>query len=182
MRIRGTENLMPYSDGNFGTASRKALLSNPELEALRQPRVPRFIAGFEGPHGESDDYPLMLVTPKKQLRFLNTTYSGQDGHRDRESGPYLELDVSDASSRGLQDGDRARVHNDRGSLRLTVRITDRLRPGLVSVPWGWWASSYDNGGAVINDLTNDGDTDWGGGAAYLDTRVQVERLDVSERG
>jgi anaerobic selenocysteine-containing dehydrogenase len=71
------------------------------------------------------------------------------------------------------DGQTVRVHNDRASLVLPAKVTNRLRPGVVAVPWGWWADAHGNGGGA-NDLTNGTLTDWGGGVAYSDTLVAVE--------
>ena len=58
---------------------------------------------------------------------------------------------------------------------MPVRITDRLRPGVVAIPFGWWSASHPDG-KVANSLTNDTLTDWGGGVAYSDTLVQVVRV------
>lgn len=177
VRVGETEDLMPYANGGFNTVSGRALLVNNELAAIDQPTLPTYIAANEGPgSGAAQAFPLVLATPKKQLRFLNTTYSGDPGHRDKEKGPFLELDEIDAAARGLADGDMARVFNDRAELRLEVRLSDRLRPGLASVPWGFWADAYDNDGLLVNDLTNDALTDWGGGAAYGDTLVEVATI------
>ena len=68
--------------------------------------------------------------------------------------------------------DEARVWNDRASLTMPVRVTDRVRPGVVSMPFGWWMHQHADG-AVANSLTNDTLTDWGGGVAFHDTLVQV---------
>jgi anaerobic selenocysteine-containing dehydrogenase len=65
------------------------------------------------------------------------------------------------------------VRNDRSSLDLEVRVTDRLRAGIVAVPFGWWSSDHNGTGATANSLTNDALTDWGGGVAYSDTLVEV---------
>ena len=67
-----------------------------------------------------------------------------------------------------------RVFNDRGAIVLTVRIVDRLRPGVVAIPFGWW--ERDAEGRSANALTNDDLTDWGGGSAFFDTLVQVELI------
>ena len=66
------------------------------------------------------------------------------------------------------------VWNDRAELTLPVRVTDRLRPGVAAIPFGWW--SADHGEAqTANSLTSDALTDWGGGVAYSDTLVEVSR-------
>ncbi len=64
------------------------------------------------------------------------------------------------------------MRNDRATLRLTARLTDRLRPGVVAIPFGWWRADHADG-HVANSLTNDTLTEWGGGVAYSDTLVEV---------
>jgi anaerobic selenocysteine-containing dehydrogenase len=66
------------------------------------------------------------------------------------------------------------VHNDRASVEVPVRISDRVRPGVVVVPWGWW-SEHHRDGRIANSLTNDTLTDWGGGVAFYDTLVEVSK-------
>lgn len=176
VRVKGTEQLMPYAEGGFHTASGKAELASSTMESMGQPRLPTFVPTIEGADGPSGDFDLVLVTPKQHVRFLNTSYSGSAGHADREAEPTLEIDPHDALARDLADGDRAEVFNRRGQIELRVRYSDRLRPGVVSIPWGWWAGHYGGHEAVVNDLTNDAATDWGGGAAYGDTRVGVRSI------
>ena len=120
-------------------------------------------------------YPLALLTPKHHTRFLNSSYSHLPKHGPLEGGPFVELDEADASTRGIVDGDTVRVWNDRGALTLTARISKRLRPGVVAVPFGWWSSQH-GGEGTANSLTSDTLTDWGGGVAYGDTLVQVAAL------
>ena len=57
---------------------------------------------------------------------------------------------------------------------LPVAISDRLRPGVVSVPWGYVDSAYGTEDGSINDLTNASNTEFGNGACYGDTLVEVE--------
>ena len=72
-----------------------------------------------------------------------------------------------------------RVWNDRGELQLPMRLSTRVRPGVVAVPWGWWANQYPDSsstGPVANSLTNDTLTDRGGGVAFWDTQVALSPL------
>jgi anaerobic selenocysteine-containing dehydrogenase len=78
----------------------------------------------------------------------------------------------DAQTRGLSEGDTAVIHNQRASLTLPVQISDRLRPGVVAIPFGWWREHHPDG-QIANSLTSDTLTDWGGGVAYSDTLVQI---------
>jgi anaerobic selenocysteine-containing dehydrogenase len=178
VRLSLPEDLRPYADGGFATASGRAELYSDALAAQGHDPLPGFRRPGEGVGGDAgltDRYPLVLMTPKNHTRFLNTSYSHLPKHGPPEGGPLAELDPVDAAARGIAEGDTVRVWNDRGSLTLTARVGARLRPGVVAVPFGWWSAQHDGDGTA-NALTNDALTDWGGGVAYGSTRVQVERL------
>jgi anaerobic selenocysteine-containing dehydrogenase len=49
----------------------------------------------------------------------------------------LMIHPDDAASRGLTDGDRARIATQTGAIELPVEVTDEMMPGVVSVPHGW---------------------------------------------
>jgi anaerobic selenocysteine-containing dehydrogenase len=167
------EVLLPYAQGGFATPSGRAELYSDTLAANGLDPLPTYHRPTEGPGGPlAESYPLSLMTPKHHTRFLNSSYSHLPKHGPRENGPFVEMDPADAGPRGISDGDRVTVWNDRARLTLPAVISDRLRPGVVSVPFGWW--SDDHGEPVTaNSLTNDTLTDWGGGVAYLDTLVEV---------
>jgi anaerobic selenocysteine-containing dehydrogenase len=165
---------LPYARGGFYTPSGKAELVAESFESLGVPRLPEWVPIEEGPGSPAAEiYPLFLQSPKKATRFLNTSYSDLAAHADRETEPHVELDETDARDRGLVAGDVARVFNDRASLVLPVAISDRLRPGVVSVPWGFVDSAYGDAVGSVNDLTNAADTEFGSGSSYGDTLVQV---------
>ena len=176
VRVPYPEDGRPFGTGEFATTSGRVEFASERLEAMGQPRLPDFIAPQEGPGGPLHDrFPLQLMTSKRHLRFLNSGYSHMDTHGGAEEGPFIEIDEHDAVARSLNEGDRVRVFNDRGSLELPVRISSRVRPGVVVVPWGWWEAHHRDGG-VANSLTSDTLTDWGGGVAFYDTLVEVSRL------
>jgi anaerobic selenocysteine-containing dehydrogenase len=169
----------PYGDPGgatpFPTPSGRVEFASDQLESLGQPRVPTYVPPAEGPDGDADlaaRFPLQLLTPKHHSRFLNSGYAHLPKHGPAEGGPFVEMNAADAVARGLGDGDLATVHNDRSSLDVPVRITERVRPGVVAVPFGWWREHHVDG-KVANSLTSDTLTDWGGGVAYSDTLVEV---------
>ena len=62
----------------------------------------------------------------------------------------------DAESRGLIQGDRVLVFNDRGEIHMPVKVTARIIPGVVAVPQGAWYQPNKKGidvGGCINTLT-----------------------------
>ena len=84
------------------------------------------------------------------------------------------MHATDAASRQIRDGDTVRVFNHRGSMTLRARVQDGTRPGVVSLPQGFWPSLLP-GGSSANALTPDGLSDRGAGADFHDARVEVER-------
>jgi len=173
LRVPYPEDGRPFGDGVFPTASGRVEFLSEALVGMGQPALPTFVAPVEGPGSPlADRYPLQLMTPKHHNRFLNSAYSNLPGHGGRESGPFLEMCAHDAAERGIVDGQYARVFNDRASVEVPTRITDRVRPGLVSIPWGWWNRHHPDA-MVANSLTNDTLTEWGGGVAFSDTLVEV---------
>jgi len=79
----------------------------------------------------------------------------------------------DAAARGLVDGQRVRVWNDLGEVRLPLRVTDSVRPGVVSSAKGAWLRTSDNG-QTISALAPATLADMAGGACFNDARVEVE--------
>jgi len=176
LRVPYPDDGRPWAAGVFPTPSGKVELVSETLAAMGQPALPTFVPPREGPHGDAElaaRYPLQLLTPKHHSRFLNSSYSALPKHGPAEGTPFVELDAADAGRRGLADGARARVWNDRASVELPVRVSDRLRPGVAAIPFGWWGTQHPDG-RTANALTNDTLTEWGGGVAYSDTLVEVE--------
>jgi anaerobic selenocysteine-containing dehydrogenase len=159
----------PFADGRFPTASGRVELRSDALAALGHPALPTYSVPLESP---TERLPFRLLTVKQHNRFLNSSYSHLPKHGPLEGDPYLEMVAADAARLGLADGALARVWNDRAGLQLPVKITRRVRTGVVAIPWGWWAHQHRDG-KVANSLTSDTLTDWGGGAAFLDTTVNV---------
>ena len=152
----------PWADGGFPTPSGR----------LEVRPVPRWTPDREGHHGDPvlrDRYPLVLLTTRRR-RALNSSHA--DVLASRDDHPWVEISIADAAARHVADGDRVRVHNDRGELRLTARLSDRVRPGVVSIPFG---HGLDAAGAGVNALCSAATTDLGRGTAFDDTLVQITR-------
>jgi anaerobic selenocysteine-containing dehydrogenase len=176
-RVPYPEDGRPFGSGQFPTASGRVELVSEALTTMGHPSLPTFVPPLESPLGDPARFarfPLQLLAPKHHGRFLNSSYSPLPKHGPAEGVPFVELDATDAARRGLADGDLAEVFNDRSSVTLPVRVAGRVRPGVVAIPFGWWASQHPDGRAA-NALTNDTLTDWGGGVAYFDTLVEVRK-------
>ncbi|MFM8530048.1 MAG: molybdopterin-dependent oxidoreductase, partial [Ilumatobacteraceae bacterium] len=174
-RLALPEDLRPFATGDFPTPSGRAEFRSASLAALGHDPLPTYEPAREGPHGDQslrEQFPFVLITTKSHTRFLNSSYSHLPKHGPAEGAPAVEVHPHDAAARGLVDGAKVRVHNHRGTITLALRVSSRVRPGVVSVPFGWWGQ-HDPDGALVNSLTNDELSDWGGGVAYHDTLVEV---------
>lgn len=180
----------PLRDGSAGGANGAARAGNDasgeghhtaaplrQLGPLRLGTL-RYRPAAESPSGDAaltGRYRLALMSLKQHQRFLNSHYGGFEHHLPDPPRPQLEIGAADAAARGIADGDRVRVYNHRGELFITAAVSDRLQPGLVTMPFGWWAGSAH--GRTVNVLTNaavgghDPDV---GSAAFHDTLVEVE--------
>ena len=75
--------------------------------------------------------------------------------------------------RGIADGDRVRVFNQRGEIFLRARVDGAVQRGVVGARLGW--AKLSESGVNINVLTSARLADMGGGATFYSTLVEVER-------
>ena len=177
-RVALPDDWRPYAAGGFGTPSGKLEFESASLGARGFDSLPRHTPANESPGGDTAlaaRYPLQLVSGKWSLHFLNSSYANLPHHLKSEGEMTVELHAEDAAARGVGEGERVRVFNDRGAVIGRARVGDRVPAGVVGIPSGWW-SSRTAGGAGVNALTEARITDLGGGAAYHDALVEVERV------
>jgi anaerobic selenocysteine-containing dehydrogenase len=180
--LRLPDDWRPYASGGYLTASGLCELYSDTMAQQGLDPLPGYVPARESPSGDPDlaaRFPLILLTAKSGLHFLNSSYAGLPRHRQAEREPLIEMHADDAAVRGIAEGDWVRVFNDRGTVQVLAHLSDRVRPGVVSMPFGWW-SSHSPGGSSVNALTPGGVTDLGGGSDFHDTLVDVALRDVSE--
>jgi anaerobic selenocysteine-containing dehydrogenase len=83
-----------------------------------------------------------------------------------------EIHPDDAAARAIVDGSEIAVFNDLGRIRLTVSITENVKPGTIAIPFGRWGTDPDAGGA--NSLTSDSLGDLANGPTFCDNLVEAE--------
>jgi anaerobic selenocysteine-containing dehydrogenase len=184
MALNLPEDFQPYRQGGFATPSGKCEFYAEHLLEHGLDPLPGYTPAPESPAGNpalAARYPLMLLSAKTALHFLNSSYANLPRHLKAEREPHLAIHPDDAERRGIQAGDSVRVYNDRGAVTARASVGDKARPGVVSLPSGWWAS-LSPGGASANALTSEGLSDLGGGGDFHDTLVEVEKLPASRPG
>ncbi|MGD8395009.1 MAG: molybdopterin-dependent oxidoreductase [Candidatus Eiseniibacteriota bacterium] len=125
--------------------------------------------------GVASPYPLYLMTPNTKNR-IHSQFNNLSMIRQFSPAPAVDLHPDDAAVRGIRNGDRVRIRNDRGELELPAHLEPGIRPGCVSVTNGWWISE----GGTVNVCSAGRETDMGHGAAFHDNLVEVERVDAAD--
>ncbi len=146
------------------TPSGKVELDSDYLDEAYGQRLPEFTPS-------ASDYPLALISPGSDER-TSSTFGGLDTERDE----VLEMHPADAAARGLEDGDIVRVYNALGEVKLSLRVTDVIRPGVVCAFKGAWMRTSKNG-QTISALAPAHVADLCQGACYNDARVDVAAAD-----
>jgi anaerobic selenocysteine-containing dehydrogenase len=166
---------LPFSSGCVPTPSGKIEFYSEVLAAAGADPLPAFIPPTESRLGpDADRYPLEFL-PRKADNFMNTTFTNLDGHRRMEerTAHRLEMHPTDATQRGIVDGDAVRVWNDRGSIELTALLSERVPAGVVAGRLDWGKLSPD--GQNVNALTSERLTDIGKAATFYSTLVEVAK-------
>ena len=84
----------------------------------------------------------------------------------------VSMSPNDARSRGLVDGARVRVFNERAALEMPLHIDPNVRDGVCVIPKGLWRRDGADG-LTANALCPDTLSDLAAGACFNDARVEV---------
>ncbi len=147
-------------------------MNNPKI-----PAVPKYLQEWESPFGpEAAQYPLQAIG-HHTLRRVHSTHENNDWLE--EAFPQrVFINALDAQARGIRDGDKVKVYNDRGATIAPCRVTNRILPGVVDLPQGAWWTPDENGidrRGSVNVLTSERWTPLAFGTAQHTIMVQVEK-------
>ena len=114
-------------------------------------------------------YPLNIVSPKSH-GFLNSCYANMEQKIRGQGEQFVLISEQDAKARGIFEGNKVRVFNDRGSFEGVARITADVNPGLVVATLGYWRQL--NKGTV-NIISSAEFVNMGHAPSFSDNLVQV---------
>jgi anaerobic selenocysteine-containing dehydrogenase len=124
---------------------------------------------FEYLENHAEGYPLTLISPA-----TDKTISSMLGEFNLPEF-FVTVHPLDARMRSLKNGDRTRVFNQYGEVHCRAKVSEAVRPGVVSMPKGAWRKASANG-QTATALAPDTLSTVGGGACFNDARVEVVKI------
>ncbi|MEZ4315158.1 MAG: molybdopterin oxidoreductase family protein [Polyangiaceae bacterium] len=159
--------LAPSLPGRLATRDRRIRLA-PDLFLADLPRIERTLESLEASAG-------LLLIGRRALRSNNSWMHNSPMLVKGPARCTLKIAPPDAESRGLAQGDRARVTSRTGTIEVAVDISSEMMPGVVCLPHGWGhhregtrlsvASAH--AGESFNDLADEAQIDPLSGNASL---------------
>ncbi len=151
---------------------------HPGTRILHQGKFSRGLGRFQSveyrPPAEEPDksYPYILTTGRLLFHWHTGTMTRRSGTlTDQVNEAFVEISVKDAADIGVDDGDIVRVKSRRGEITLKVDVTDRIKDGVVFIPFHFSE-------AAANVLTNPARDPLAKIPEFKACAVQVERVEA----
>ncbi len=156
------------------TGSSKLKTSDKKIHLVPE----EFASGFKNLMSELGQVPepnTLKLIGRRNLRTNNSWMHNCKGLHIKKGSFYFQINPKDAETFGVQTGDQVNLKNEIGQISGPVKVSDRISPGVVSVPHGWGQNHRDNrlqhaatlAGASINDIIDDTSIDEISGNAIL---------------
>jgi anaerobic selenocysteine-containing dehydrogenase len=132
-----------YEEEGFKTPTGKVELYSTILEKFGYAPLPFFEEPPESPISTpsvAKTYPLILLTGVRHIAYHHSRFRDHEWARKIEPHPRVEIHPKAAAERGIADGDWVSIETPRGkgTCKQKARVTEDIRPDVVSAPMGWW--------------------------------------------
>ncbi|CAN4265806.1 BisC Anaerobic dehydrogenases, typically selenocysteine-containing [Methylophilaceae bacterium] len=188
LNVGTKDNRAPHKEGHFPTPSGKCefrvvgaknFVAGPFRQMYEDfqpgediPELPDFVASKETALANPElakKYPLNILAPKSH-GFINSSYANFESKIKGQGEQFVMIHPADAMDRGLVDGERAKVFNDRGYFEAVAKVTTDVNKGIVVTTLGYWRQ-LNNG--VVNSVSSNAFGDMGHSPTSHDCLVEV---------
>ena len=139
----------------FDTPTGKVMLFSVPFQKNGYDPLPNYVPGFGTPEGSPEiaaDYPL-IGTNRRTVTYVHSKFRNNPYLRENHPEPELTLNPTDAEARNLKDGDAVKATSPRGEAEFTLRVSERVMPGVAWVDGGW-GNPYDKPESCMNVLVD----------------------------
>jgi len=144
-----------YKKDGFNTPSRKVECYSERFSRFNYKPLPE----FEYPKESQITNPelakefKLIGTTRKPYEFVHSKLKNLEPLKRIYPNPLLSIHPIDANERKIEENELVEVYSPRGKIKVNVKITDSIGPGLVSIDFGW--GNPTDGMANMNILVND---------------------------
>ena len=147
LKVGTKDDRAPHKNGNFPTPTGKVMFmvegaKNFVAGPFRQmydgfqpgqdlDPLPDYLASRESVETNpalAKKYPLNIISPKSH-GFLNSCYANMTDKIKGQGEQFVLINAADADKRGIKDGAKVKVFNDRGAFEADARITKDVNAG-----------------------------------------------------
>jgi len=127
---------LKLDDIEFGAALKRISTESGKLDVAPAD----FVAALQQvspPPKHSERFPLLLLTGERTPHTKTTNFRSARRLTARQSGAFLRISSEDAAALSISDADLVEVSTPSGRALVPAKVTDDIRPGVVSMPHGW---------------------------------------------
>lgn len=132
---------IPYGEeayrGGFPTPSGKIELYSETLKNCGYDPIPSYNEPTPDIQKKTKKYPLVLITGARQKTYTHSQMRNIDKLHSMQPEPVAEIHAKTAQEFGIGDAQMALVETWKGSVRIKIKITEDIAPGVVGMPHGW---------------------------------------------
>jgi anaerobic selenocysteine-containing dehydrogenase len=188
LNVGTKDNRAPHKQGNFPTPSGKCefrvvgaknFVAGPFRQMYEDfqpgediPELPDYVPSRETHQANPElakKYPLNILAPKSH-GFINSSYANIENKLKGQGEQFVLINPKDAEDRGISEGQKVKVFNDRGSFEAAAKVSTDVNPGIVVATLGYWRQ-LNNG--VVNSVSSNAFGDMGNSPTSHDCLVEV---------
>ncbi|KUK53649.1 MAG: Nitrate reductase [Desulfotomaculum sp. 46_296] len=151
----GQQKYKNYEKQGFKTPSGKIEIYSSYLKDLSLPPLPTYFEPVESPAKTpelAEKYPFILTTGARQVQYIHSQLREIAFLKRQFPEPLAEINPVTAREYNLNDQDEVIIESPRGEIKIKIKITRDILPGVINIPHGW-------GRANVNLLTDSAPVD-----------------------